>query len=135
MGNVTSIILILIILLPILYLLYLKFFSPPSPTTSTTTLKDSKGYVIKKVDPKHIKGKVKISESNRIWSATADKKIEKGTEVKIKDVEGVHLIVEDIDKEKEEIGEIEEGDEGESDDLPDEEKIKKLEEEIFEVVD
>jgi len=95
----------LIISLPILYLLYLKFFSKSTPTTTSTTLKDREGFVIKDIRPENIKGKVRIIQSSKVWSATADEKIEAGTKVKIIEVEGVHLIVENIEKEVEELSE------------------------------
>jgi len=99
----------IIIFLPIFYLLYLKVFSTSPPTTTTTTLKDRKGFVIKDIQPENIKGKVKIIQSSKVWSATADEKIEAGTKVKINEVEGVHLIVEDIGEEMEELSEIDKG--------------------------
>ncbi len=141
MGIWGIIVIVLIILLPILYLLYLKFFTPPSPTTSPTTLKNKNGYVVKEIVPENIKGKVKISQSSKIWSATADEKIETGTEVKINRVHGVHLIVEDIEKEKEKMEpqkdtqEIEEKEEKVDEQREEDFRKEDLEEEIFELVD
>ncbi|MEF8833078.1 MAG: NfeD family protein [Candidatus Thermoplasmatota archaeon] len=102
MGVCSIIIIGLIILIAILYLVYLKFFSPPTPTTTSTTLKDREGYVIKEIKPENIKGKVKIIHSNKIWSATADHKIDSGTKVRVNEVGGVHLIVEEMEKEEQE---------------------------------
>ncbi len=88
------VIIVLAILLPILYLLYLIFSCPPSPTTSTTTLKGRKAYVVKKINPWDISGKVKLVHGNKVWSATADSEIERGTKVKIVKSKGVHVVVE-----------------------------------------
>ncbi len=88
------------ILLPILFLVYLELSSPAPPTTTGTTLKDREGVVIKDIKPENISGKVKIKNSSQIWSATATKEIEEGAEVKINEVEGVHLKVEKIFEEK-----------------------------------
>ncbi|MFW5946713.1 MAG: NfeD family protein [Candidatus Natronoplasma sp.] len=90
--------LILILLfLPLLYLIYLRVSSPPTPTTSSTTLKGREGLVVKEIKPRDISGKVKLSEGNKIWSATADSEIEEGAEVKITDANGVHVVVEKIE--------------------------------------
>jgi len=96
------IIIALLLLSPFIYLLYLKFFSPPSPTTSKVTLKGREGYVIKRVRPENISGKVRLIDGGKLWSATSEKVIEAGTKVKVNDVEGVHLIVEVIEKDKKE---------------------------------
>ncbi|MBS3789930.1 MAG: zinc ribbon domain-containing protein, partial [Candidatus Thermoplasmatota archaeon] len=84
------------LLSPILFLLYLQISSPSPPTTSSTTLRDKEGYVIKEIRPENISGKVKLIEGSKIWSATADEKIENGTRVRVSEVEGVHLKVDEI---------------------------------------
>jgi len=85
----------LVLLIPILFLLYLKFTSPETPTTTNKTLKNREGYVIKEIQPENISGKVKIINSSKVWSATANRKIEEGKRVSIDEVEGVHIKVEE----------------------------------------
>ncbi len=87
----------LAILLPLLYLLYLILSSPPSPTTTSTTLKGREAFVVKKIKPWNISGKVKLINGSKIWSATADREIEIGTRVKITESRGVHVVVEKIE--------------------------------------
>lgn len=91
------VLLALAILFPFIYLLYLLFSSPPTPTTSSTTLKGREGYVLKKVTPWDISGKVRVVNGNKIWSATAESVIEKGTRVKIIKSKGVHVVVEKVE--------------------------------------
>jgi len=86
----------IVLLLPLIYLIYLRFFSPPSPTTSSTTLKDREALVVKEIKPEDISGKVKPIDGNKLWSATADVEIEQGVKVKITEVKGVHVFVEEI---------------------------------------
>jgi len=93
------------ILLPILFLIYLELSSPAPPTTTGTTLKDREGVVIKDIEPENISGKVKLKNSSQVWSATAPRGIEEGAEVKINEVEGVHLKVEEIIEEEFELPE------------------------------
>ncbi len=71
--------------------------SPYTPTTTSTTLKGQIGYVIKEVEPGNIKGKVKQGSGSKIWSATADERIEEGAKVKITEAKGVHIVVEKIE--------------------------------------
>ncbi len=85
----------LVLLIPILFLLYLKFTSPETPTTTNKTLENREGYVIKEIQPENISGKVKIINSSKVWSATANRKIEEGKRVSIKEAEGVHVKVEE----------------------------------------
>jgi len=87
----------IVILLPFLYLLYLIFSSPPTPTTSSTTLKGREAFVVKKIQPWDISGKVKLVNGNKIWSATAEKEIEEDTRVKIIKSKGVHVVVEKVE--------------------------------------
>ncbi len=87
------------ILLPLLYLLYLILSSPPSPTTTSTTLKGREAYVIKKIKPWDLSGKVKLIKGNKVWSATADNEIEEGARVKIIKTRGVHVVVEKVELE------------------------------------
>jgi len=91
---------IVLLLIP-LFLISRKYHqlkSPPStPTTTSTTLKGQKGYVIQEIEPENISGKVKQGSGSKIWSATADEKIEEGTEVEIKKAKGVHVVVEKIE--------------------------------------
>jgi len=72
-------------------------YSAPIPTTTTTTLKGQEGYVVKEVEPGNISGKVKQGSGSKIWSATADEKIEEGAKVKITEAKGVHIVVEKIE--------------------------------------
>ncbi len=97
----------LVILIPILFLLFLKFTSPETPTTTNTTLKDREGYVIKKIKPEDISGKVRILNSSQVWSATADWEIEEGKRVIVNKVEGVHLKVKEPIESDEELIELE----------------------------
>lgn len=83
----------------------MEITSPSSPTTSQTTLKGRKGTVINEIDPENISGKVKLENGSKIWSATADERIEEGTKVKISEVKGVHLKVEKVKKLKERLEE------------------------------
>jgi len=85
------------ILLPLIYLLYLILSSPPSPTTSSTTLKGKEAFVIKKIKPWNISGKVKLVDGNKVWSATSDREIEEGTRVKIIKSKGVHVVVKKVE--------------------------------------
>jgi len=71
--------------------------SPSTPTTTTTTLKGQRGYVIKEIEPGNISGKVKQGSGSKIWSATADEKIEEGAKVKITEAKGVHVVVEKVE--------------------------------------
>jgi len=71
--------------------------SPSTPTTTTTTLRGQQGYVIKEIEPGNISGKVKQGNGSKIWSATADEKIEVGDKVKITEAKGVHVVVEKIE--------------------------------------
>ncbi|MBS3781873.1 MAG: NfeD family protein [Candidatus Thermoplasmatota archaeon] len=87
----------IIVLFPISYLIYLYISSPLSPTTTTTTLKGREGFVVKKIKPEDISGKVKVMDRNTIWSATAEEKIEEGKKVRIKEIKGVHVKVEKLD--------------------------------------
>jgi len=96
---------------PVLFLIYLQLSSPSPPITTSTTLKDRQAVVIKEIQPGNISGKVKITKSSQIWSATAEDNIEKGTIVNIHEVEGVHLKVERSDELEEEKGYQEELDE------------------------
>ncbi len=52
-------------LLPIVYLHYLIFSSPTSPTTSSTTLEGEEAFVIKKINPWDIPGKVRLTQGNK----------------------------------------------------------------------
>ncbi|MBS3782702.1 MAG: NfeD family protein [Candidatus Thermoplasmatota archaeon] len=81
--------------------------SPNTPTTTTTSLKGQEGYVIKEIIPGNISGKVKQGSGSKIWSATADEKIEKGAKVRIMGVDGVHLKVEEIVELEEPLEELE----------------------------
>lgn len=72
--------------------------SPYTPTTTTTTLKGQEAYVIKEINPENISGKVKQRRGSKIWSATADERIEKGEKVKITEAKGVHVIVEKVEE-------------------------------------
>ncbi len=71
--------------------------SPSTPTTTSTSLKGQEGYVIKEIKPGNISGKVKQGTGSKIWSATANKKIEEGAKVKIIKVKGVHVVVKKIE--------------------------------------
>lgn len=85
----------IVLLLPILFLIYMQVTSPNTPTTTNKTLKNRKGYVVKEIKSDNISGKTKVKNSSQIWSAIGKRKIEEGREVKISDVEGVHLKVEE----------------------------------------
>jgi len=90
-------VIVILLFLPLPYLIYLRVSSPPTPTTSSTTLKGREGIVVKEIKPWNISGKIKLSVGNKVWSATADREIEKGAEVKITDADGVHVVVKKID--------------------------------------
>ncbi len=88
------------IVIPLMFL-SLKFYasiSPPSKptTTMTTSLEGETAQVVKEIEPNTISGKVKVKGS-RIWSATADEKIEEGEKVKIIEAKGVKLKVERLE--------------------------------------
>ncbi len=63
-------------------------------TTTVDTLVGKEGFVIKRVEPNNLKGKVKIEGD--IWSATSDSVIEKGKKVRVIKGEGVHVVVREI---------------------------------------
>ncbi len=94
------------LLLPVLFLLYLKFTTPETPTTTNKTLKDREGYVIKRIKPGNISGKVKIKNSSKVWSATSNREIGRGKKVKVNEVEGVHLKVSEMIEADEELVEL-----------------------------
>ena len=74
---------------------YRKLGEPELPSTITPDQFVGKtGVVIKDIEPNTLKGKVSIE--HQIWSATSDRKIEKGKKVVVKKAEGVHLIVEEV---------------------------------------
>lgn len=75
--------------------MYMQISSPETPTTTNKTIKDRKGHVVKKIKPDNISGKVKVMQSSQIWSAIGDREIEEEREVKITEVDGVHLKVEE----------------------------------------
>jgi membrane protein implicated in regulation of membrane protease activity len=70
----------------------------PTATTITESNVGKEGLVVEDVEPHSLKGKVKIA--HQIWSATSDDPIPKGRMVKVVDWEGVHVIVEEIEKEE-----------------------------------
>ncbi len=85
-----------LIVLPLMFL-SLKFYasiSPPSKptTTMTTSLVGEIAQVEKEIEPDTISGKVRV-RGNKIWSATADERIEEGEKVKVVEAEGVKLKV------------------------------------------
>ncbi|MEF8835417.1 MAG: NfeD family protein [Candidatus Thermoplasmatota archaeon] len=89
------------VLIPIFYIMYMQISSPDTPTTTDKTMKGRKGHVVKEIKPDNISGKVKVMHSSQIWSAIGDREIEKEREVKISDVDGVHLKVEETIEEGE----------------------------------
>ncbi|MFP4141758.1 MAG: NfeD family protein [Thermoplasmata archaeon] len=85
------------VVIPLMFV-SLKFYqsiSPPSKptTTMTTSLEGQTGRVVKEIEPNTISGKIEVRGS-KVWSATADEKIEEGEKVKIVEAEGVKLVVE-----------------------------------------
>jgi membrane protein implicated in regulation of membrane protease activity len=70
--------------------------APPAPpqTTVATSLIGMRGIVEVEVNPDTLRGKVRIS--NAIWSATSDRTIMVGKNVKVVRSEGVHVTVEEI---------------------------------------
>jgi len=95
-----SILAFALLIIPLFFLSkkYHEFRSSPStPTTTSTSLKGQEGYVIKEIQPGSISGKVKQGDGSKIWSATANKKIEEGAKVKIVGVKGVHVVVKKIE--------------------------------------
>lgn len=94
-------IVVAVVVLPLMFL-SLKFYqtiSPPSKptTTMTTSLKGQTAKVVKEIEPDTISGKVKV-RGNKIWSATADERIEEGEKVKIVEAEGVKLVVKRLEE-------------------------------------
>jgi membrane-bound ClpP family serine protease len=69
----------------------------PTATTITESNVGKEGLVIEDIEPHSLHGKVKIA--HQIWSATSDEQISKGKMVKVVDWEGVHVVVEEIEKE------------------------------------
>jgi membrane protein implicated in regulation of membrane protease activity len=63
------------------------------PTNADRTI-GQEGVVIKTIDPLEGKGQVKVI--GQVWSAKADKTISEGAKVRVKAMEGVKLIVEEI---------------------------------------
>ncbi|MFO7618439.1 MAG: NfeD family protein [Thermoplasmata archaeon] len=90
----------LVISLPITFIaikLYQKLAPPEPPTTTVgTSLIGKHGTVTVEVRPKAISGKVEVD--NQTWSATAGAVIPAGTDVKIVESRGVHIVVEPIDE-------------------------------------
>lgn len=89
------------VVIPLMFL-SLKFYqtiSPPSKptTTMTTSLEGETAQVVEDIEPNAISGKVKV-RGHKIWSATADERIEKGEKVKIVKAEGVTLVVERLEE-------------------------------------
>ncbi|UCE73096.1 MAG: NfeD family protein [Methanomassiliicoccales archaeon] len=68
----------------------------PTATTITESNVGKEGLVIEDIEPHSLHGKVKIQ--HQIWSATGDVHIPKGKMVKVVDWEGVHVIVEEVEK-------------------------------------
>ena len=64
-----------------------------SPTNADRVL-GHEGIVIKSIDPIEGKGQVKVL--GQVWSAKADKPIEEGSKVKVLSLEGVKIIVEEV---------------------------------------
>ncbi|MEF8874442.1 MAG: NfeD family protein [Candidatus Thermoplasmatota archaeon] len=103
-GQVFSIwtpVVVAAVVLPLMFL-SLKFYqtlSPPSKptTTMTTSLEGETAQVVKEIEPDTISGKVKVNGS-KIWSATADERIDEGEKVKIVKAEGVTLVVERLEE-------------------------------------
>jgi len=75
--------------------LYQKLAPPEPPTTTVgTSLIGKQGTVLVEVRPKQISGKVEVE--NQTWSATANAAIPVGTDVRIVESRGVHIVVEPI---------------------------------------
>jgi membrane protein implicated in regulation of membrane protease activity len=70
----------------------------PPATTITESNVGKEGIVLEDIEPHTLHGKVKIK--HQIWSASAENHIPKGTLVMIIDWEGVHVIVEEVKKDK-----------------------------------
>ena len=72
--------------------------APPAPpeTTVGTSLVGLTGRVVAAVEPGTLKGKVRISHDT--WSASSEAPIPVGTKVLVLRSEGVHVIVEEINK-------------------------------------
>jgi len=81
---------------------FYKKLAPPGTSKyspDATTKKGSVGIVLENVEPNSLKGKVKIS--SHIYSATSPEEIgviEKGTKVTVIKSEGVHVVVEPLEK-------------------------------------
>ena len=63
------------------------------PTNADRVL-GKEGIVIKAIDPIEGKGQVKVI--GQTWSAKADRQIEEGKKIRVKSMEGVKLVVEEI---------------------------------------
>lgn len=70
-----------------------KFSSKDDVQTNAYSIIGKKGIVIKSIDPIAGKGQVKIG--TEVWSAksTDDRKIEKGLEVEVLEIDGVKVVV------------------------------------------
>lgn len=77
--------------------LYQRLAPPEAPTTTVgTSLIGKQGTVLVEVRPKAISGKVEVE--NQTWSATAGTTIPVGTDVRIIESRGVHIVVEPIEE-------------------------------------
>lgn len=77
--------------------LYEKLAPPEPPTTTVgTSLIGQHGTVTVEVKPKEITGKVQVE--HQLWSATSSKVIPVGTDVKIVQSRGVHVVVEPLNE-------------------------------------
>lgn len=68
----------------------------PPETMVASSMVGKRGIVKEKVIPDSLDGKVEIN--NTMWSATADREIEKGTHVVVVESEGVHVKVKPIEE-------------------------------------
>ncbi len=77
-------------------LLFYRQIGKPEPPQTTTIerMVGKTGIVTCKIEPNSLKGKVRIDGD--LWSATADKEIEKGKKVIVIGGEGVHLYVKEV---------------------------------------
>lgn len=76
-------------------IVFYKRFAPavaPPETLSSDAFIGKTGHVVFRVEPNNMKGKVKVGSI--VWSATSDTEIAPGEPIRVRKVDGVHLIVE-----------------------------------------
>jgi membrane protein implicated in regulation of membrane protease activity len=93
--SIMIMIIIIVILLVVMLMLRTKRREIAQKASETKSVVGYEGLVIKNIQPYDNLGKVKVS--GQIWNATAEKKIEKGSTIKVIESEGLNLKVEEVE--------------------------------------